>query len=154
VVLTGTLLVILASGAGCSRQSEDVPPPPTAAAPPVPTPASLAPVTLPDLTSIAAPVQRQIRDADQALSRSLADTSTSGLARAQRYGDLGNLLLAATFFDEAILCYRHAEALQPGDARWSYLRAHANLRKGDRTAAAQALERTLSLQPDYVPALV
>ncbi len=92
----------------------------------VPTPGPLVQVTLPDLSSVAAPVQQQIRGANEALSGSLVDGSTSDLVRAQRYGDLGNLLLAATFFDEAILCYRHAEALQPGDARWPYLRAHAS----------------------------
>ena len=155
-VLAGALVASLASGAGCSRQSEQASPPAAAAgaSTSAPTPESVVQLTLPDLTSVAPPVQKQIRGANEALSRSLADGSASDLARAQRYGELGNLLLAATFFDEAILCYRHAEALQPGDARWSYLRAHANLRKGDRAAAAQALEHTLSVQPDYVPALI
>jgi len=146
-VLAGALVATLPIAIGCSRQAER-------ATPPSPVATALAPVTIPDLSSLATPVQQQIRAVNNALSRSLTDTSSSGLTRAQRYGELGNLLLAATFFDEAVLCYRHAEALQPGEARWSYLRAHANLRKGDRAAAALDLERTLSLQPDYVPALI
>ena len=154
LLLACILVASLASGTGCSRQSEKAPSPAAATATPAPAPGSLAQVSLPDLASVAAPVQQQIRGANEALSLSLADGSASDPARAQSYGELGNLLLAATFFDEAILCYRHAEALQPGDARWSYLRAHANLRKGDRAAAAQTLEHTLSVQPDYVPALV
>jgi tetratricopeptide (TPR) repeat protein len=151
-LLTSALAASLAIGAGCSHPPESAPPPDSTAA--TPSPGSLAEVMLPDLASVAAPVQQQIRGANDALTRSLTDASSSAPARAQRYGELGNLLLAATFFDEAILCYKHAEALQPGDARWSYLRAHASLKKGDRSAAAQALERTLSLQPDYVPALI
>ena len=51
-----------------------------------------------------------------ALSTALADFQR----RAHRPGapgtaKLGNVLLAATFFDEAVLCYRHAEALEPGE---------------------------------------
>jgi len=153
-LLAGALIANLAGGAACSRQAEDTTPPASAVKPDAPSQTELAPVTLPDLASVAGPVQQQIRAASDALARSLADASTSAVARAQRYGELGNLLLAATFFDEAVLCYRHAATLQPSDGRWPYLGAHANLRKGDRTAAARALEHTLNLQPDYVPALI
>jgi len=153
-LMAGVLIANLAGGAACSRQAEHTTPPTSTVKPDGPSQTDLAPVTLPDLASVAGPVQQQIRAANDALSRSLADASTSSVERAQRYGELGNLLLAATFFDEAVLCYRHGAALQPIDGRWPYLEGHANLRKGDRIAAAQSLERTLRLQPDYVPALI
>jgi tetratricopeptide (TPR) repeat protein len=113
-----------------------------------------SPVALPDLTSVAGPVQQQIRERFDAMSRAVGDTSTSNADRARRYAELGHVLLASTFFDEAVLCYRHAEGLQPAEAAWPYLRGHASLRKGDRDEAAAAFERTTALKPDYVPAMV
>ena len=95
-LLAAALVASLASGAGCSRQSEHAAPATTAAAKPEPTQGSLAQVALPDLDSVATPVRQQIRSANDALSRSLADASAPDPARAQRYGELGNLMLAAT----------------------------------------------------------
>ena len=119
------------------------------------TPASsaLPAVALPDLTSVSGPVHTQIRTKYDALNAG-ATSSASDADRAHRFAELGHVLLAATFFDEAVLCYRHAEALQPSEATWPYLRGHASLRKGDREDAASAFERTLILKPDYLPARV
>ncbi len=116
--------------------------------------ASLPPVILPDLTSVSGPVQTQIQARFNLLSPSASNSAGSDADRAPRYAELGHVLLAATFFDEAVLCYRHAEALQPSEATWPYLRGHASLRKGDREDAASAFERTLALKPDYLPARV
>ena len=115
---------------------------------------SLSPVILPDLTSVSGPVQTQIQARFNALSPSANTSAGSDADRTHRYAELGHVLLAATFFDEAVLCYRHAESLQPSDATWPYLRGHASLRKGDREDAAAAFERTLALKPDYLPARV
>ena len=150
----GLAWILLALAAGCSNGPASAPPSATQTnLSPAPT-ESLAAVTLPDLSSVAAPVQLQIRSRYDALSTALADSSVARTDRARRYGELGNVLLAATFFDEAVLCYRHAEALEPGEPGWPYLRGHASLRKGDRETAAHAFERALSLKPDYVPAMV
>lgn len=117
------------------------------------TPSSaLQDVSLPDLTAVAAPVQTQIRARFDAVRRE--SEATPPAQRARQYGELGHVLSAATFFDEAILSYRHAEALQPAEAAWPYLRGHASLRKGDREDAADAFARTLTLTPDYLPARV
>jgi tetratricopeptide (TPR) repeat protein len=156
----GAVLAVSAfTVAGCSRESGPASAGSTPASSQSATRTSapsgaLAPVTLPDLASTAVSVRDQLRAANGALETALNDMAASPSLRAQRYAELGNLLLAATFFDEAVLCYRHAERLEPEQPRWPYLRAHANLRKGDRDAAASALERTLELQPEYVPALV
>ena len=96
----------------------------------------------------------QIQTRFNALSPSANNSADSDADRARRYAELGHVLLAATFFDEAVLCYRHAEALEPSEAAWPYVRGHASLRKGDREDAASAFERTLALKPDYLPARV
>ncbi len=114
--------------------------------------APLADVALPDLSAVAAPVQTQIRARFDAVQR--PSGSAPADERAGQYGELGHVLSAATFFDEAVLSYRHAEALQPTVATWPYLRGHASLRKGDREDAAAAFERALTLKPDYLPARV
>ena len=113
-----------------------------------------APIVLPDLNALAESVQRQLRAEHAALAAAWPARHRPKRERAQRYGELGHLLLAATFFDEALLCYRHAEAQQPEDVRWPYYRAHAHVRAGDRASAATAFERALVVRPDYVPAMV
>ncbi|MFN7985379.1 MAG: tetratricopeptide repeat protein [Vicinamibacterales bacterium] len=114
--------------------------------------ARLADVALPDLSAVAAPVQTQIRARFDAVQRPSGNAPAD--ERAGQCGELGHVLSAATFFDEAVLSYRHAEALQPTVATWPYLRGHASLRKGDREDAAAAFERALTLKPDYLPARV
>lgn len=116
------------------------------------TPSTLAEVALPDLTAVAAPVQAQIRSRFDAVQNSSAIAPAD--QRARQYAELGHVLSAATFFDEAVICYRHAELLQPAESAWPYLRGHASLRKGDREDAASAFERTLTLKPEYLPARV
>jgi tetratricopeptide (TPR) repeat protein len=137
----------------CSRTSK-APPisggSPTNAPPAPDTPARE--VTLPDLAAVAAPVQQQIRTRFDAATSSAPGMPAAD--RAARYGDLGSVLAAATFFDQSVLSFEHAEALAPDDMRWPYLRAHALVRKGDREDAVHAFERAAALQPSYVPALV
>lgn len=114
----------------------------------------LAPVRLPDLTPLAGSVQRQLRDQHAALLSAIDSPATPATERARLYGTLGHLLLAATFFDEALLCYRHAEGADPSDVRWVYYSAHAYVKAGDRANAATAFERVLARRPDYVPAMI
>ncbi len=116
--------------------------------------AALSPVVLPDLSSVSEAVRQQISARNSELQAGLADASRSPIDRAGLYGALGHVLLAATFFDEALLAYRHAEALQPGTPKWPYLAAHAAVRKGDRETAARLFARTVTLEPGYTPALV
>ena len=121
----GVLSALLA--AGCSTSPEMPAPaatPATAsnATPSAVTPAAvvpvadepLVPVALPDLSSVAAPVRAQLQARDAVLRAALANPAASVEERAGRYGQLGDVLMAATFFDEARLCYRHAAALDVG----------------------------------------
>ena len=116
--------------------------------------AALPSVVLPDLSPLAASVQRQIRQRDASLARMLASTSTPPPALAAAYGELGRLLMASKLTDEAAACYRHAEALAADDRRWPYLLGHAYLRTGDRVRSAAAFERASTLQPADLNALV
>jgi tetratricopeptide (TPR) repeat protein len=116
--------------------------------------AALPPVVLPDISALAESVQRQIREREQQLAEVLGRPAAPGADRAGAYGALGRVLMAAQFYDEAAICYRHAEALARGDIRWPYLLAHASLRKGDRSGAIAAFERVLKLRPTDLPTLV
>jgi tetratricopeptide (TPR) repeat protein len=107
----------------------------------------LAPVTLPDLSALAESVRSQLREQHERLTRILATGSATKTDQASAYGDLGRLLLASRFNDEAALCYEHAAALAPDDARWPYFLGHAYLRKGDRARASAAFERASKLKP-------
>ncbi len=155
--------------AGCTERPASPPPsatpataatgssasPATAAAPAAPaTDEPLVPVVLPDLSKVAAPVRAQFQARESVLRSALANPAVSVEERAARYGQLGDVLMAATFFDEARLCYRHAAALVPDEARWPYLLGHATLRSGDRERSAAAFARAAQLEPAYVPALV
>ena len=98
--------------AGCtSEESTSVPPTPLQ---------SLQPVTLPNISRLATPVQQQLHDAFTALTTALEQVGTPDVDRAERYGQLGRLLLAAELGGIATLCFRHAERLMPQDHRWPY----------------------------------
>ncbi len=138
-----------AASAPASPAAAPAAPDPPRAAPAAPLPA----VTLPDLSALAPSVREQIRSAFESVDTNRADAAEPPHTRALRFAALGHVLMAATFFDEAVLCYQHAEAAEPAEKRWPYLRGHALLKRGDRAGAIAAFERTLALQP-YVPALV
>ncbi len=114
----------------------------------------LVAVVLPDLANVAAPVRTQLHAREAVLRAALANPGAPLEERAARYGQLGDVLMAATFFDDARLCYRQAAALVPDEARWPYLLGHATLKKGDRPRAAAAFSRAVTLEPAYLPALV
>ncbi|PYR26714.1 MAG: hypothetical protein DMF98_08100, partial [Acidobacteria bacterium] len=45
------------------------------------------------------------------------------------YGELGKLLMAATYFDAAEVCYLNAQTLAPIDMRWPYYLGHLDKAK-------------------------
>jgi tetratricopeptide (TPR) repeat protein len=149
------ILAVLAWGSGCMDGPPRAPSAPVAAEQEKGhDPASLPPVVLPDLSALADSVQRQVKERERQLADLLARPGASAADRAGAYGALGRVLMAANFQDEAIVCYRHAEALVPNDMRWPYFLAHACLRKGDRPSAVAALDRVLRLSPTDLPSLV
>ena len=147
--------VALALSPGCSR-GDGPPAATTVPTTPVATGAAdaAAQVALPDLSSLAPSVQRQLRERYASLEHLRGERTTPAAELAAAYGALGRLLMASKFSDEAAACYLHAEALASGDMRWPYYLGHAYLRKGDRARAATAFERASTLQPADVNALI
>ena len=107
---------------------------------------ALLPVELPDLGSMHASVQEQLREAFALL--------TASESRSQAYGDLGKLLLAGQYLGVAERCFRNAQMLAPDDARWPYYLAHVFNRQGDLTKAVEHFEQVLRLRPTDFPTLV
>jgi tetratricopeptide (TPR) repeat protein len=114
----------------------------------------LQPVALPDLSRLSEPVQRQLRERFAALTDKRASSATPPAQLADAYGDLGTVLLAARLGTSAEGCFRHAQALVPGDRRWPYYLGQTFLLVGNRGAAIAAFERALALAPGDLPTLV
>ena len=79
---------------------------------PAPQTATLPDVALPDLSRVDKSVQDQITASYQVLQSRRND--------ANAYGELGNLLFAAEFYDAAEAPYLHAQALASDEGRWPY----------------------------------
>ncbi len=147
LVMAASVLASACTAPEGDASTKSTPPPATAQR-------ELQPVVLPDLSRLAAPVHRQIGERYASFARTLDDRATSPADRANAYGELGRVLIAAKFNDEAVACYRHAQALAPDEVRWPYYLAHAYLVQGNRAAAVASYERVLALRPTDVPALV
>lgn len=129
--VVAALLVVASCGAPPQRHPAEAP---------------LQPITLPDVSAAAAPVQQQILDQYSSLQRNPSS--------ADAYGSLGRLLLATEFYDAAAACFVDAQTLAPQDMRWPYYLAHVERLRNQPTKAAALFERALTLQPDHVPSLV
>ncbi|HVZ20899.1 MAG TPA: tetratricopeptide repeat protein [Vicinamibacterales bacterium] len=114
---------------------------------------SLKPVTLPDLSKSSPAAQKQISQAYAELTQKTQNRTYPPDA-AGAYGNYGMLLMAAEYYDEAIVALNDAEALAPGEMRWPYMLAHIYRMRGATDQSAAAFERALRDKPDYAPALV
>ena len=105
----------------------------------------LQPVALPDISRLATPVQQQLHDAFTTLTAALEQTGSTATDRAEHYGQLGRLLLAAELGGIADLCFQHAEHLMPQDHRWPYFLGHSALLLENRTQAINSFQPRFSL---------
>lgn len=70
-------------------------------------------------------------------------------------GSLGELYQANDYYDEAAACYRIALDIDPAEPKWPYLLAYLLVMKGQTGPEIdRLLDRTLELDPQYVPALL
>src|SRR5688572_28351520 len=145
-------LAIVAAACSSSRQESSSESTPSSAS--QSKPAALRKVALPDLASMAPPVQEQLREQFEMLSRIEADATAASDKRATAYGDLGKLFLATESFGDAESCFLNALALNSTDTRWGYYLAHAYRLQGESQQAADYFERTLQMRPDDIAALV
>ena len=117
-------------------------------------PQQLLPVSLPDLSRAAKPVQDQLRERYASLTPKIEDGATPAAELANEYGETGKLLMAAEYRDAAEPCFLNAQALVPGDARWPYYLAHLYRLGNEPEKSAMFFEKALQLRPDDVAALV
>jgi tetratricopeptide (TPR) repeat protein len=114
----------------------------------------LQPVALPDVSSMEAPVRRQM---DAQLSSLRALIGRSGAPRsdlAGAYGETGELLMAASFLDAAEACFLNAQTLAPEDRRWPYYLGHVYKGKGPVEKSVSSFARALQLAPDDIPTMI
>jgi tetratricopeptide (TPR) repeat protein len=142
-LITTALAGLLILAAGCrSRESA------TTEAP------ALAPIALPELSRVDAPVQAQIRERYATVTKMLASPAPPGRELGTAFGEYGMLLHAAEYYDVAEPAYRNAESLVPDDPRWPYYLAHLHRTEGETDKAMAAYRRALTLRPDDVATLV
>ncbi len=108
---------------------------------------TLLPVVLPDLGRVHASVRAQLREAYAAV------TAAGPGRRGGAWGELGKLLMAGEYLDEAERCFRNAQALAPDDFPWPYYLGHVYRSTGRLSEAVDHFERALRLRPDDLAAL-
>ena len=136
------VVALLAASGGCTARE-------TRADPSV-----LRSVVLPDLSRASESVARQLRDAHASLTRTLAEPGHTNAELARAYGQMGMLLMAAEYRDEAASCFLEAQALAPDDIRWPYYLGHLYKARGETVPSSAAFEQALRLQPSDPPTLV
>jgi tetratricopeptide (TPR) repeat protein len=107
-----------------------------------------------DVAGLESAVQSQIRSAFTRLQQKTSIVGTPAVEFAESYGEMGKLYLATEMLEAADGCFRNAEGLQPADVRWLYYRAHIERRRNDPARAAALFQRTLTIDPNYVPSLM
>src|SRR5262245_7930634 len=139
------MLVALCSGAACSRGGQS--------SQPAQQTRVLRGVKMPDVSKMSAPVQTQMRARFGALEATIHDAAREAdLAAA--YGQVGELLLAAHYLDDAEPALLNARDLAPNDPTWSYYLAHLYRMRGALDQAAASFRDVLTRQSDSVAARV
>jgi tetratricopeptide (TPR) repeat protein len=111
-------------------------------------------VALPDFSLMQEPVRRQMLQQYSRLASLIGSAPGNNAELGAAYGDMGRLLMAATDFDAAEVCYLNAQTLVPGDKRWPYYLGHIYRVKGPPAQSASFFERALELEPNDVATLV
>ena len=114
---------------------------------------ALQPVTLPDISSAAESVQKQIRDRYQLLQTAI-ERQVPPTELAAAYGEMGKLFVAAEYYDAAEASLRNAQQLAPADMRWPYFLGHVYRYRSEPDKAIPFFEQALAHSPDNVPSLV
>jgi tetratricopeptide (TPR) repeat protein len=143
IVLAGSIALI-GCGEGGDRRRDVT----GASTEPLPAP------KLPDLSGMSDSVRQQLLDGHRSFTEAVGNPAASPPQKADAFGQLGGLMLAARFNAEAETCYHHAQTLAPGDFRWPYSLGHVYLALGDRPKAAASFVRALELKSSDLPALI
>ena len=142
---------LLPSLCGCSAGRDATPASGTAA--PI-SRSALKPVLLPDLSDVSAPVRHQLEDGYAALTAKQQTAGVSDRELASAYGEMGKLLFAAEYWNDAEQAFVDAEMLAPADSRWPYYLGHLYRVRADSPRSTAAFERALSRAPNDVATLL
>ena len=112
------------------------------------------PAALPDLSAADLFVREQVRSQHAALMRTIEAPAADAAARADAYGDMGKLLMAAGLADAAEPYLRQAGTLAPDDLRWPYYLGHLYRTTGALEDSAAAFDAVLRIRPDDPLALL
>ena len=143
--------------AGCTGAVDDeteLPAPTAASVVQPPAGQGLEPVSLPDLSSMAEPVQAQMHAAQASLLSKLENPGTRPEDLGAAYGELGMLFMAAAYLDAARTSFVNAQILAPRDVRWPYYLGRLYQAQGPLEESVAAFERVLEMSPGDVAALV
>jgi len=130
---------------GCSKPSAPAKASPTY---------TLRQVELPDVSRSAASVQQQLRDGYAALKKKIDAPATPPDELGAAYGQMGMLLMAAEYREQAEAALLNAQTFNRLDARWPYYLGHLYKSKGDAANSMSSFRRALELQPEDVPTLI
>jgi tetratricopeptide (TPR) repeat protein len=108
----------------------------------------------PDVTQLETNVREQITASQNELTAAVKDPAISETQLSEAYGRLGQTYHAYSLNPPARECYRNASQLAPKDFRWIYLLGALDRQEGQFDEAISRYRRTLTLRPEYVPALV
>lgn len=111
-------------------------------------------VSVPDFSAMEPSVASQLRAGYASLATQIDDRGTDAIALGTAYGELGRLLMAASYLDGAEICYLNAQTLAPADNRWPYYLGHLYKGKGPPAMSVASFERALKLRPNDVATLV
>ena len=106
------------------------------------------PAALPDLSATDAFVREQVRSQHASLMRIVRTRTANAPARAEAYGAMGKLLMAAALLDAAEPYLRQALALAPDDTRWPYYLGHLYKTTGALEDSVAAFNDVLRIRPD------
>jgi tetratricopeptide (TPR) repeat protein len=116
--------------------------------------AGLRAVSVPDFSAMEPSVAGQLRVAYSSLAAQIDHGGTGAAELGTAYGELGKLLMAASYFDAAENSYLNAQTLAPDDNRWPYFLGHLYKGKGPPALSIASFKRALELRPDDVATLV
>jgi tetratricopeptide (TPR) repeat protein len=145
--------VCVALAAGCTaRESTSIASNPSVVTPPEGL--GLQEVPLPDFAEMQAPAREQLQSRVSTLRSSISTSSAPRERLADAYGEMGKLLMAATYLDAAEACFLNAQILAASDARWPYYLGHIYKVKGPLAKSVASFEQALRLKPDDLATLV
>jgi tetratricopeptide (TPR) repeat protein len=99
-------------------------------------------------------VRDQLRARYSSVAAQIERGGTNDIDLGTAYGELGQLLMAANYFDAAEACYLNAQTLAPGESRWPYYLGQLYKAKGPLPKSVLSFERALQLHPNDVATLV